>query len=136
MAASFLIVSGEPVYELDLPSARPSGRAEDPTRAQMLLHAALDQVDLALTVSPSPFLRVVERHADQVVSAYILQSGLRLLLLHACPSEDGVRAFFGEAHDLYTRAAMNPFYTPGTRLEHTGMDARVRALGKKYLGTG
>ena len=112
MAHAFIIVgsTGAPLYELlDLAGTR----REDVARsAQFLLHAALDCVDLAMWASSATYLKVVERHNDQLVSAYVTPGGARFLVLHEVRSDDGVRAFCNEAHEV------RPFFSRA-RFEHS-----------------
>lgn len=113
MAHAFIIVgnSGAPLYELlDLAGTR----REDVARsAQFLLHAALDCVDLAMWSSSATYLKVVERHNDQLVSAYVTPGGARFLVLHEVRSDDGVRAFCNEAHEVReTRGLALPRRSP------------------------
>ena len=72
-----------PLYELlDFSGSK----REDVARAsQFQLHAALDCVDLAVQdkkFSNSTYLQVVDRHNDQVISAYVTPGGARFLVLH------------------------------------------------------
>ena len=116
---------GAPLYSLKLSSA-----AAD---AEYLLHASLDLVDLAMWSSPGTFLKVVDRHAEQLVSAYVTPGGARLLVLHDARADEGVRAFCAEVHEVYTRLLLNPFYAPGARIESAAFDARVRQLARRYF---
>ena len=79
-------------------------RREDVARnAQFLLHAALDCVDIAMWATTNTYLKVVERHNDQLVSAYVTPGGARFLVLHDARSDDGVRAFCNEVHEVRGR---------------------------------
>jgi len=141
------------LYELDFHAKADHARA-----ASFLLHAALDMVDLQVWTSSATYLKIVDRHNEQLVSAYVTPGGARLLLLHEMRAEDGVRAFFNEVHEvraasmraarahtlarpstplppqLYTKLLLNSFYVPGARIESADFDARVRALARRYLG--
>jgi len=137
--------SSEPLYELELP-----GRREEAARqAQLVLHAALDAVDAQLAgfgpgggggggAGPAHapcFLRVVDRAAEQLVSAHVTHSGVRLLVLHLdARNEEGIRQFCAEVAELYAKALLNPFHVPGTRVASREFDARVRLLARKHLG--
>lgn len=91
-----ILSNTQPVYELEFPSKR-----EDMTRsAQFLLHGALDMVDLAMWSTPSSYLKVVDRHNEQLISAYVTPGGARLMLLHEARNEEGIRAFFSEVHEV------------------------------------
>ena len=83
------------LYELDFVAKPDLARA-----ATFVLHAALDMVDLAVWSSSSTFLKIVDRHNEQLVSAYVTPGGARFLVLHDARNEDGIRAFCTEAHEV------------------------------------
>ena len=129
-ALTFMIVKDEPLYELEI-----SGRRDDTTRtAHFVLHAALDAVDRAINTSNATFLKVVDRHNELLVSAYVTAGGARLLLLHDGRSEDSTRVFFTEVHELYVKTLLNPFYHPLSRIGSKDFDERVKVLARRYLG--
>ncbi len=94
---AFMIVGATaPLYELDL-----LARREELVRgATYLLHAALDMVDMAMWASSATFLKVVDRHNEQLISAYVTPGGARFLVLHDARSDDGIRAFCNEVHEV------------------------------------
>jgi hypothetical protein len=78
--------SFEPIYELEVP-----GRREDAARqAQFVLHASLDQVDLAVWNNPAVYLKVIDRVSEQMVSAHVTHSGARILVLHEQRNEEAL----------------------------------------------
>ncbi|PAN07025.1 hypothetical protein PAHAL_1G305600 [Panicum hallii] len=100
---------------------------------QFILHAALDVVqDLAWTTN-AMFLRSVDRFNDLVVSVYVTAGHTRFMLLHDSRSDDGIKTFFQEVHDLYIKIFLNPLYLPGSRITSSHFDTKVRALARKYL---
>ncbi|KAK3144326.1 hypothetical protein QOZ80_4AG0311580 [Eleusine coracana subsp. coracana] len=111
--ACFVIVSKNdiPIYEAEVGSAP---KKEDLSyHHQFILHAALDVVqDLAWTTSAM---------------------FLKFMLLHDSRSEDGIKSFFQEVHDLYIKIFLNPLYLPGSRIASSHFDTKVRALARKYL---
>ncbi|KAL6903660.1 hypothetical protein ACP4OV_004473 [Aristida adscensionis] len=121
--ACFVIVSKNdiPIYEAEVGSAP---KKEDLSyHHQFILHAALDVVqDLAWTTS-AMFLKSVDRFNDLVVSIYVT----------AGRSEDGIKSFFQEVHELYIKIFLNPLYLPGSRISSSHFDTKVRALARKYL---
>jgi hypothetical protein len=133
--AAFMVVSaaGTPCYELDLAARRPG---EDGLRAaQFILHAALDSVDAAVWNTKESYLKVVDRHGDQLVSAYVTAGGLRLMLVHEPRiGDNALVAFFQEVQELLVKVCLNPFYTPGARILAKDFDTRVKAVARRHVG--
>jgi len=126
----FMIVGkDERLFEVDLSRRDDVGRT-----AQFVIHAALDMVDAALPTATTTFLKAVDRHGEQVVSAYVTPGGIRFMLLHDAKAEDAVRGFCLEVHEAYIKLLLNPFYTPHTRIVHADFEARVRAAARRFLG--
>jgi trafficking protein particle complex subunit 2 len=120
----------EPIYELEVP-----GRREDAARqAQFVLHASLDQVDLAVWNNPAVYLKIVDRVSEQMVSAHVTHSGSRILVLHDQRNEEGIRIFCSEVAELLAKLQLNPFYVIGSRIENRDFDTRVRLLARRHLG--
>ncbi|XP_066318867.1 uncharacterized protein [Miscanthus floridulus] len=136
--ACFVIVSknGIPIYEAEVGSAL---KKEDLAHQhQFILHAALDVVqDLTWTTNAIfcifRFLRSVDRFSDFVVSVYVTAGHTRFLLLHDSRSNDGIKSFFQEVHELYMKIFLNPLYLPGSRIASSHFDTKVRTLARKYL---
>ena len=78
----------------------------------------------------------MDRFRELTVSAFVTPGNMRFMLLHDGKTEDSVRNFFEEVHEVYLRVILNPFYTPNTPIESQVFDARVRALAKRYLQVG
>lgn len=87
-----------------------------------------------MQTSAANFLRVVDRHNELLVSAYVTAGGTRFMLLHDGRNEDGIRGFCTEVHELYTKLLLNPFYAPHSRIDSRDFDTRVRAAARRYLG--
>lgn len=79
------------------------------------------------------FLRVVDRFNQMSISAYVTQGGKLFLLLHSGKSEDAVRAFFLEAHDLFVKQILNPFADPDAPISSPHFIAQIRASAKRIL---
>jgi hypothetical protein len=100
--------------------------------------------------------QVVDKFNDLLVSCYNTAGHTRLLLLHdSRATEEGIRAFFQDVHELYLKARpaagrspararaadaarapqvmLNPFHTPTTPITSPRFDALVRAAAKKHL---
>jgi hypothetical protein len=57
------------------------------------------------TASSSPYLKVVDRYGEWLVSAYLCPSGERLMLLHDVKSEDAIKQFLFEASEYLMKAS-------------------------------
>ncbi len=113
----------------------PLVQREDLARAaQFLLHASLDMVDMQQWTTNATYLKVVDRHNEQMITAYVTPGGARLLVLHDTRNEEGLRLFCTEVHDHYCRLLLNPFYAAGAKITSKEFDARVRASARRFLG--
>ncbi|KAJ2712674.1 TRAPP subunit [Coemansia spiralis] len=127
----FVIVGAAdaPLFEATFGVPRPDSKSLQ----QFILHAALDLVDDAQFMSNACYLKTIDKHGDWSVSAYVTPSGVRLMLLHEARSEDAIRAFFADCHELYIKTLANPFYQPGAPILSQPFDAKVAAAAKRYL---
>jgi trafficking protein particle complex subunit 2 len=57
----------------------------------------------------------------------------RFLLLHDGRHEEGVKAFFTDLHELFTRATLNPLYVDGEPITSSVFSERVLQLARKHL---
>ena len=80
------------------------------------------------------FLRVVDKFNNLLVSAYVTQGGKQFILLHNGKSEDSVRAFFTEVHELYVKYLMNPFAVVDGPIVSPLFNAHIKHLAKRLLG--
>jgi len=72
-------------------------------------------------------------HNGLIVSLTASMAHTRFMLLHDSRSEDGIKSFFQEVHELYIKIFLNPLYLPGSRITSSHFDTKVRALARKYL---
>lgn len=79
------------------------------------------------------YLRVVDKVNNQLVSAFLTAGNTKFLLLHNGKSDDSIRNFFYECHELYVKMMMNPFYHVDTPITSTEFDKRVRVAARRYL---
>mmetsp|Transcript_5397 Transcript_5397/g.13725 ORF Transcript_5397/g.13725 Transcript_5397/m.13725 type:complete len:135 (-) Transcript_5397:702-1106(-) len=100
---------------------------------QFFVHAALDVVDEEMWKTSSMFLKSVDKFNDRVISAYVTATHIRFMLLHDGKSEEAVRSFFNEVHEIYIKVLANPFCNKDEPITSPAFDARVRALARKYL---
>ena len=99
-------------------------------------------------------LRVVDRFNNMLVSGYITAGGLStwaylcldrnntlrlfllgiyFLLLHEGRSDESIKSFFTEVHELYVKNLLNPFYKYDSPIVSSAFDTHVKALGRRYL---
>eukprot|EP00698_Gefionella_okellyi_P005978 TRINITY_DN1541_c0_g1_i1.p2 TRINITY_DN1541_c0_g1~~TRINITY_DN1541_c0_g1_i1.p2 ORF type:complete len:136 (+),score=24.14 TRINITY_DN1541_c0_g1_i1:49-456(+) len=130
-SCTFIIVGKQdnPLYELDFGQKRDSSSH----LSQFVIHAALDLVDEAVWNTTQPYLKVVDKFNDMVVSAYMTAGFIKFMLLHEGRAEEAIRGFFQDVCELYVKVQMNPFYETNQRITSPMFDQRVRALVKKYF---
>jgi trafficking protein particle complex subunit 2 len=117
MSIVFMVVGrNEPLYEAEfgvksttsskqqapLPQSN-SGERESSHLSQFIIHSSLDLVERKQWYASYPYLRVVDKFNEQLVSSYITAAGVRLMLLHDGRGEDGIGTFFKEVHELYVK---------------------------------
>jgi hypothetical protein len=135
----FMVVGegDHPLYEADLAPRAPDAAGRDPPPPphahHFVLHAALDAVEDAEWSSTAMYLGVVDRFNALSVSALAAAGHARLLLLHDGRADDAARGFLRDAHELYLRQALNPFFDPRGKLASPAFDAKVRALARAYF---
>lgn len=100
---------------------------------EFIVHAALDPTDFLTWNSKDMYLKVVDHFHEWSISAYATASRTRFMLLHDVRNEDGIRNFFTEVHELYTKVLLNPFYTPGAPIESDNFRTKIKACARKYL---
>ena len=58
---------------------------------------------------------------------------IRFLLLHDGRSDDAVRSFFRDVHELYLKVMLNPFFMPTNRIQSPGFSQKIRALARQHF---
>lgn len=53
------------------------------------------------------YLRLVDKFNEQNVSAFLTAGGAKLMLLHDGRTDDAIRTFFAEVHELYVKVRMS-----------------------------
>ncbi|MBA0740533.1 hypothetical protein Gogos_013728 [Gossypium gossypioides] len=79
-------------------------------------------------------LKTIDKFNDLVVSVYVTADHIlniskpihflhfiihtRFMLLYGSRSDDGIKSFFQEVHELYIKSLLNPLYLPVPALHH------------------
>lgn len=103
------------------------------TLHQFIAHAALDMVDVTMWNNAASYLKVIDRYGEWMVSVYLASSGERFLLLHDIRNEDSIKQFFLEAHELFIKYTLNPFYSRNSPILAGPFEVKIRLLAKKFL---
>ena len=106
---------------------------KDPTLNEFIIYAALDQVDELLRTQSSANFKVVDRHGDWYVSAFITNSSYKFMLLHDVKNDEAVKSFFLEAFEAFCKVLMNPFYEFDTKIKNKAFGAKIEQLAKRFL---
>lgn len=78
-------------------------------------------------------LRHVDKFNEHLVSAFITPGGVRFLILHELRHNDAIRHLFNDVYTLFVKLVLNPFFSPGARIESPVFDAKVKALVARYI---
>eukprot|EP00752_Nemacystus_decipiens_P003490 g3223.t1 len=143
MSVFMIVGRNEPLYEADLSSVgnstssggggRTSTGDESAHLNQFIVHSALDMVERKQWSTPATYLRLVDKFNEQNVSAFLTAGGAKFMLLHDGRTDDAIRTFFAEVHELYVKLLMNPFYAYDSPVISPAFDQRVKALARKLL---
>lgn len=60
----------------------------------------------SLAVGRPRYLRLVDRFNEQNVSAFLTAGGAKLMLLHDGRTDEAIRSFFTEVHEIYVKARL------------------------------
>lgn len=128
----FLIVGrNEPLYSAEF---SPTPTSDSITRQNyFVMHSALDLVDKCAFATTQMYLKTVDKVNHQMVSVFLTAGHVKLMLLHCGKSEDTIRNFFMEVHELYVKLSMNPFYQYDSPIGSKDFDSRVKAAGRRYF---
>ncbi len=126
----FMIVRTDPLYETVLAGEGPAGE-ELAYLHQFILHSSLDLVQSAMESSNATYLKVVDKFSNNQVSAYVTPGGTVFLLLHRGRSEEVIRYFFIEIHDLYARHVLNPLAKLDAPIVSARFDSLVHAAARR-----
>jgi hypothetical protein len=83
------------------------------TLLQFVAYGALDVVDLLYPRITQSYLKAIDSFGPQwAVSAYVLASNVRFVLVHDQRADEGIKQFFGDVQDAFVKLIQNPFYEP------------------------
>lgn len=146
-----------PIYELEFSSFKASnfsststtswvpGRSQfQPNIREMLPFIANSSLDMIedLQWSTNQFnLGKIDAFYGLLVSGYISQGNIKFILCYDNNSnlqaqkldENTMKQFFIEAHDLYTKCLLNPFYKVNDPITSPDFDLKIKLLTRKYL---
>ena len=124
----FTIVNkGEPLFEAKFSAEK----SEFEYLQHFILHSSMDMVQSSLRLTNGTYLKVVDRFNSAQVSAYVTPGGVTMLLLHYGKTEEAVRRFFLEVHDLYTKHIMNPLYDMDSPIQNPNFDSLVNQAARR-----
>jgi hypothetical protein len=125
----FMIVGkSEPLYEAKLGT---SEKQEFEYLQHFIMHSSMDMVQSTLNVTNGTYLKVVDRFNSAQVSAYVTPGGATMLLLHYGKTEEAVRRFFIEVHEMYAKHIMNPLYVIDSPVQNPYFDSLVAQSAKR-----
>ena len=90
-------------------------------------------IDTYLLIISLRFLKVIDKFNYLSVSSYVTFGGKIFLLLHNGKSEDNVRAFFVETHEVFVKYMMNPFVNVDGPVMSPQFNTQIRNLAKRIL---
>ncbi|KAI8583199.1 hypothetical protein K450DRAFT_224691 [Umbelopsis ramanniana AG] len=129
-----------PLYETELTSSSKAASNFDTTPKddhrhlnQFIIHSALDVVEEVQWNNQALYLKVIDRFNEFYVSAFVTAGNARLLLLHDVKSEDSIKNFFNEVHEMYIKVLMNPFYETNTPITSQQFDSKVKFIARRFL---
>ena len=67
------------------------------------------------------------------VSAFVTAAQIKFLLLHDGRSDDSIRQFFRDVHEVFLKVMMNPFFAPRAPVKSTAFYQRVRAISRSHF---
>jgi hypothetical protein len=130
----FLIVGrNEPLYSAEFSSSKTPTSDSVTRQNNFVMHSALDMVDKNAWVNNNMYLKVVDKVNHQMVSVFLTAGHVKFMILHCGKSDDLVKNFFLDVHELYVKLSMNPFYQFDTSIDSKDFDSRVRAAGRRYF---
>ncbi len=100
--------------------------------SELLAHAAMDAVEAVVDSSASCWLGVVDRMSECIVYAHATM-GATILVVCTDKRDDAIKIFCAQAHDLYTKALLNPLQKPGAVVWSSKFRAAIIELAASRL---
>ncbi|KAI8899859.1 Sedlin [Globomyces pollinis-pini] len=136
MSNCYFVIVGtkdNPLYEAEFGPLAKDAKNDNRHLHQFIVHSSLDIVDELLWGTQSKYLKIVDKFNEWNVSAYVLPSGIRFMLLHDTMNTDGIKHFFQECHELYIKVLLNPFMDVNGIVSSGLFDQRVKVHARKWL---
>ncbi|KAK8847629.1 hypothetical protein IAR55_005488 [Kwoniella newhampshirensis] len=109
-----------------------TGPERDRAMCQMIAHKSLDNIEEMMEGTGTLYLKSIDRHNEWTVSAFIATS-VKFVLLHDIKNDDGIRLFFLDLWEAYTKILLNPFHTVNTPIRNSAFEAKVRGSARRNL---
>lgn len=128
-----------PLYSLEFGTSKSGGdgtakfREDQRPMNQFILHSSLDVVEEVQWASGVMYMKSIDKFNNHVISTFLTAGNVKFMLLHDVRNDDGIKQFFGDVYDLYTKTLMSPFYDVDQPIRSAVFDGRVKALARKYL---
>ncbi|PWN30357.1 Sedlin [Jaminaea rosea] len=111
------------------------GRYNDKHVLQMIAHSSLDVVEDKQFANGAMYMKSMDRINEWTTSAFLVPGNIKFLILHEHKHDDGIRNFFLDVWELWTKWIQNPFNDVNAPIPSQGnsFDAKVKASARKHL---
>ena len=110
-----------------------SPTSENKHLQQFITLAALDIVDEVVFQTQQLYLKIIDKHYEQNVSAFVMHCGLRLIVLHENLRQDDLGKFMTHCAELVRKLMLNPFWEQNSKITNNLFRQRVESLAIKYF---